>query len=348
MPESFGARLRRQREEQKISLATIAEQTKIKMSVLEGLERDDVSHWPSGIFRRAYVRAYAAAIGLSPDAVVREFVELYPEPGEDLSTISAAASGTDPASGGPPTRIRYLFGSALGSLSRFRRAPAKEIAAFEATPEVVAPHPDETLHIFHPGASADDSPAAEPPAAFPDLVAETPPALQDLAVAQPGIPDLVAVARLCTELARVDTADRLESLLGEVAALLDASGLVVWLWDPSRGELRGALAHGYSEQVLAHLPAVPRDADNATAAAFRSGEACVIRGDDQVSGALVIPLLTPRGSAGVLALELQHGAEQTPSVCAIATIYAAMLAQLIGDAQAAEDERDGQVVSSAG
>jgi len=46
MPESFGARLRQRREEQQIALSAIAEQIKIKSSLLEALERDDVSHWP--------------------------------------------------------------------------------------------------------------------------------------------------------------------------------------------------------------------------------------------------------------------------------------------------------------
>ena len=62
MRESFGARLRQRREDQQIELSAIAEQTKIKLSLLEGLERDDVSRWPSGIFRRAFIRAYAHAI----------------------------------------------------------------------------------------------------------------------------------------------------------------------------------------------------------------------------------------------------------------------------------------------
>ena len=62
MPESLGARLRQRREREQIALTTIAEQTKIKLSLLEGLERDDVSHWPAGIFRRAFIRAYAHAI----------------------------------------------------------------------------------------------------------------------------------------------------------------------------------------------------------------------------------------------------------------------------------------------
>src|SRR5918997_5871855 len=100
MPDSFGARLRRQREQQNIPLVTIAEQTKIKASLLEALERDDVSRWPSGIFRRAYVRAYAHAIGLSPDEVVREFLERYPDPSEESEPVAAMATAQGIASGG--------------------------------------------------------------------------------------------------------------------------------------------------------------------------------------------------------------------------------------------------------
>jgi transcriptional regulator with XRE-family HTH domain len=76
---SFGRRLRDHRERHQITLGAIATATKIKPSVLEELERGDVSTWPNGIFRRAFVRAYATAIGLPPEALVEEFVQLFPE-----------------------------------------------------------------------------------------------------------------------------------------------------------------------------------------------------------------------------------------------------------------------------
>ncbi|MEO8522076.1 MAG: helix-turn-helix domain-containing protein, partial [Acidobacteriota bacterium] len=63
MPGSFGDRLRLRREEQGTALSAIADELKIKLSLLEALERDDTSHWPSGIYRRAFIRAYAQAIG---------------------------------------------------------------------------------------------------------------------------------------------------------------------------------------------------------------------------------------------------------------------------------------------
>jgi cytoskeletal protein RodZ len=86
MSQSFGGRLRYERERRQIPLKSIAESTKIGVPLLEGLERDDVSRWPSGIFRKSFVRSYAEAIGLDADAVVREFVERYPDPLQDLTS----------------------------------------------------------------------------------------------------------------------------------------------------------------------------------------------------------------------------------------------------------------------
>jgi transcriptional regulator with XRE-family HTH domain len=320
MPESFGARLRQRREQQEIALTTIAEQTKIKASLLEGLERDDVSHWPAGIFRRAFIRGYAHAIGLEPDVVVREFLELYPDPIDVVEPVLAAAPGVDGAriSGGPPTRLRYLVGSAIASLSRGQIGIIQRRgAAVEEPAAVVLPA----------------TPASPPEtAACPPATAECPP------TSAPAVfePDLSAAARLCTELARVTKTSEVTSLLEEAVRILDAVGLIVWVWNSQANELRPALAHGYSDKVLAQLPTVKRDTDNATAAAFRLGQPCVVDGNDRVSGALVVPLLTPLGCAGVLAIEVQHGREQAGSVRALVTIFAAQLARWIGAERPAE------------
>ena len=86
---SFGARLRQERERRSISIAAIAESTKILGALLEGVENDDVSRWPTGFYRRAFMRAYAGAIGLDPDATVKEFLEHFPDP-EDHHVPAAA------------------------------------------------------------------------------------------------------------------------------------------------------------------------------------------------------------------------------------------------------------------
>ena len=95
--DSFGSRLRYERERRQIALKSIAESTKISLALLEGLERDDVSRWPSGIFRKSFIRSYAEAVGLKPDVIAREFVERYPDPLE--VQLAARSPGARPSHG---------------------------------------------------------------------------------------------------------------------------------------------------------------------------------------------------------------------------------------------------------
>jgi hypothetical protein len=53
------------------------------------LENNDLSRWPSGLFRRAFVRSYAEAIGLDPEEVCRRFVRLFPEHEGDVPEMRA-------------------------------------------------------------------------------------------------------------------------------------------------------------------------------------------------------------------------------------------------------------------
>lgn len=94
--ENFGRRLRRERERRQIPLASIADNSKIKVSLFEELERNDVSRWPSGVFRRAFIRAYADAVGLDPDATAREFLERFPDPNDPDRATSPASPSSAP------------------------------------------------------------------------------------------------------------------------------------------------------------------------------------------------------------------------------------------------------------
>lgn len=76
------------------------------------------------------------------------------------------------------------------------------------------------------------------------------------------------------------------------------------------------------------MTSVPTDASNAVATAFRSADVCVVYGEG-VTGAVVVPLIGPRGCVGVLALELSQGRERQESVRALAVILAAQLARIL-------------------
>jgi cytoskeleton protein RodZ len=266
MEASFGTRLRQQRERRGVELAAIAEQTKIKRSLLEALERDDLKYWPTGIFRRSWVRNYAQAIGADADAVVRELCALYPE--EEVS-VESIASALDRA-GSESTGSRTL------NLVSWLRGVARRDSAADGPPHAAAPRP---------------SPPLPPASPFPRREPR---------------PEL-----------------------GDAARTLGAVGVVLWSWDARSNVLRPSLGDGYPQAVLSALPDVPRDAENAVAAAFRRAEICVVTGGGAVTGALALPVMAPVGCVGVLALEFRNGVELRESVRAGAARLAADVVNLV-------------------
>jgi len=65
--DAFGPNLRRIRMQRGISVLDIVARTNVNAALWEGLERNDLSRWPKGIYARAYVRSYANAIGVDPE-----------------------------------------------------------------------------------------------------------------------------------------------------------------------------------------------------------------------------------------------------------------------------------------
>lgn len=184
----------------------------------------------------------------------------------------------------------------------------------------------------HHGPAAERPPALElrpePAAPEPKPVPAAPPP----APAPPAAPavDLPGIAALCTELSRVVDTRALPAALERAAAVLDASGLVIWIADPDGRELAPIVAHGYPEHLLVRLGTIDRNAENVTAAAFRTGLVQTVKADAVSHGAIAAPLLAASGPVGVIAAELQHDPERTDHTRAIAAIVAAQLATLMG------------------
>ena len=373
MEGSFGARLRLQRERHQVPLATIADQTKIKIGLLEGLERDDVSHWPAGIFRRSYVRAYAQAIGLEPDQVVREFLSHFPDPFEDDTAVEAVARAVDGTARRPPMRLTYLISSAIKALPRRSGAVAKTEAEVPQQSVDTEWLPREYSGDTFPGSVLENPatygsaiPALAPDASFdedlafshaePELAGALPAGEAHHDIAQPALFELSpppppepahhpashgqhdeggdaaigVVADLCTRLGRAEHATAVHLVVEDATSILGAIGLILWAWDEPGGALRPAVSHGYSEDMLAQVPPLAPESDNAIASAFRSAETRLVDGNDLETGALAVPLLAPFGCVGVLAAEFRNGGERRERARAILTILAAQLSMLIG------------------
>lgn len=146
----------------------------------------------------------------------------------------------------------------------------------------------------------------------------------------PSAIELSGIASLCTELARVADTRSLPTLLERAATVLDATGIVLWISDPDGRELSPIVTYGYSPQLVSRLGTIPRDAENATAVAFRTSLLQTVKADAVSNGAVAAPLVTPAGCVGVMAAEVRNDAEKDASKLAIATIVAAQLATLVG------------------
>jgi hypothetical protein len=91
--------------------------------------------------------------------------------------------------------------------------------------------------------------------------------------------------------------------------------------------------------MVARMPAVPQSADNAAAAAYRSGTLQIVHSrPGGTNGAVVAPILSADGCVGALSAEIRSGGETSQSVQSLASIFAAQLAGILapGPATAAE------------
>jgi hypothetical protein len=158
---------------------------------------------------------------------------------------------------------------------------------------------------------------------------------------------LKAATDVVTAFGRVRDLGELTRVLGQAAEVMDASGLMVWVGSAAGDDLRPVLAHGYTEETIARFPPVPRTADNAAAAAYRSGvQQIVASRQPGGTGAVVAPILTADGCIGALSAEIRSGGETSQSVQALASIFAAQLASVFAAPAAAPEEEARRAASS--
>jgi hypothetical protein len=229
-----------------------------------------------------------------------------------------AAAHEDPASPGLPIAPRELIAP------RQPTAPRQVVSWAYSTDETL-PLTDQTLPMRR------EAPAESTPAEI------APPVDTSKRAAGPA---LRAAAELCTELGRVSDSQELRSLIGRAADMLDASGLVLWMRTEAGDELRPAVAHGYDPQMVARIPSVPRSANNAAAAAYRTATLqIVLSRPGSAKGAVVAPVVSADGCIGVLSAEIRDGGEASETVQALAAIIAAQLAGVLGSTPAPSQGR---------
>jgi len=215
-------------------------------------------------------------------------------------------------------------------LREARRKQALALAAVAAfsllTLFLLVPLPSDRSVESHDRAPRQNQPADELPLAsvtrteaMPEPAAAPVPAPPAPASDAPSV-DLAGIASVCSDLARA---------LERAAKLLQASGIVVWVADPDGRQLIPVVAHGYPPNLIVRLGTIDRDAENVTAAAFRTGVIQTMRSDASSPGAIAAPLLTPAGPVGVMAAEMLNERERHEQTLSATAIVAAQLATLM-------------------
>src|SRR5207302_4476162 len=72
--ESFGARLKREREQRGVTLDDIAFSTKIGKRFLTALEEEHFEQLPGGIFSKGFVRAYTCHLGIDEEQAIADYL----------------------------------------------------------------------------------------------------------------------------------------------------------------------------------------------------------------------------------------------------------------------------------
>jgi cytoskeleton protein RodZ len=180
--ESFGARLKREREQRKITLDDVSVSTKIATKFIVALEEEHFDQLPGGIFNKGFVRAYARHLGIDENQAIADFVAAsapsLPEiPAEETPVLAAMAVRLPenkkksrrgdgiPWGGVAVVLLIMAFGFALwGFHSREKRVPKVEVSppaqTEPASPEATTP----ASQPASAGVSA-GAPEATPPAA---------------------------------------------------------------------------------------------------------------------------------------------------------------------------------------
>ena len=158
---SLGQALRAARESLDLGIDDIAQATRVRAPHLASLEAGDLDALPSRPFAIGYLRAYARALGVEPDAVVTRF--LAEAPAVDNALRAPAGLRRSPRRLGVLGAAALLIVASLITWNIVRHASAAPARRAVVTPAVVAVRPDGPAKL---GAPLPPPPEASTPPAY--------------------------------------------------------------------------------------------------------------------------------------------------------------------------------------
>jgi len=106
----FGKTLKAAREAKGLTVEQVADSTRIMTSMIESLEAEDFSKIAAPLYGRGFVKLYCGAVGLDPEPLVAEFMEIY-NGNRDLGIKERVPAGMPIPE--PPPRTAPSFGEGI-------------------------------------------------------------------------------------------------------------------------------------------------------------------------------------------------------------------------------------------
>ena len=107
----IGAALAGARSRAGLTVAEVSQRTRIRETVIRGIEDDDYSACGGDFYARGNIRSIARAVGADPEPLIREYDEVHRAPGA-LSAVSLDELLTPAQESGPRRRLGWI--AALG------------------------------------------------------------------------------------------------------------------------------------------------------------------------------------------------------------------------------------------
>ena len=158
---SLGQTLRQAREAKGLSQSKVAAETRILVQIIDDIENEDFHRIAAPIYGRGFVRLFAECVGLDPQPLIREFMDIYEgrrAPTVHVRDVPVAAAPAPPPPPEPPSPVPPV------------PIPEPPPRVVPVPPVVPSPEPTpEPLPVALPP-EAEPVPAVEPPSVEPPPV----------------------------------------------------------------------------------------------------------------------------------------------------------------------------------
>ena len=166
----LGKTLRQAREEKGLTISQVAEATRMMTQIIEDLEREDFRRIAAPIYGRGFIKLYAEYLGLDPEPLIQEFIEIYTG-SRPPQIVRRPAEETEPSDG---RTVGQLDGTTVEPFDRPTVEPSDGPDLFS----LAAGHSEAVRSVADPAQPGESAPPRVRPVATPTTTVRLP-ALQD-------------------------------------------------------------------------------------------------------------------------------------------------------------------------